>query len=213
MKISLCSACRQRTHIGLCLGVEIGDRQFGARGAEMPGAAIGKAVLIGNADNKALFAAQRCHDILLNRNRPLPRAFPSWTLMRSHAILRRRLRLSAAPRPAWRSAWCRRVGRTSRAGRRLLNRHGQHLRQPGQAVALGRGRGIARTGDRAHLLQQLVARVRLRHKGRKRLYRALGLKLEYEELVPHHTLNSASDSRMSCWRATFNASAQRWSSI
>ncbi len=80
------------------------------------------------------------------------------------------------------------VRRDGRGSRRLLNRRRQHLRQPGQAVALGGERAIARADDRAHLLQQFLPRVRLRHQGRKRLHRALTLELQHEELVPHQRL-------------------------
>jgi hypothetical protein len=54
MKMSLCSAAASGR---LRLSIEIGDRQFGARGAEVSGAAVRKTVLVGDADNKALFAA------------------------------------------------------------------------------------------------------------------------------------------------------------
>ena len=51
--------------------------------------------------------------------------------------------------------------------------------------ALGGGQRIARAGDGTHLLKQFGPRVRIRHKARKHLDRALGLELENEELVPH----------------------------
>ena len=58
--------CHQRTHIGLGLGIEIGDRELSALGAEVACAAIGKAVLVGDADDEALLGAQRGHIILLS---------------------------------------------------------------------------------------------------------------------------------------------------
>ena len=64
-----------------------------------------------------------------------------------------------------------------------------------------------------HLFEQLLARVAGPAHGMQAPHRAFRLELQHIELVTTSALNSASDSCRSCWRATFNASAQRWSNI
>jgi hypothetical protein len=92
-------------------------------------------MLIGNAVTQAFLAAERRQGFLLKQR---PRA----------VSVQLRIRPGGCP-----------DARGSAEGReqlRLSNRHAQHLRQPGQAVAFGCGQRIARAGDRAHLLQQLL---------------------------------------------------------
>jgi hypothetical protein len=63
------------------------------------GAAIRKTVLIGDADNKAFFAAQRVHDILPGRDQALPDAISSWGLMTLAPYSASRLFASALLKP------------------------------------------------------------------------------------------------------------------
>ena len=50
---------RQRLDVGPCLVVEPGHRELGAAVAEHAGAAVGDAVLVGDADHQALAAAEQ----------------------------------------------------------------------------------------------------------------------------------------------------------
>ena len=84
---------------------------------------------------------------------------------------------------------------------------------PARRSRFGGDRGTARADDRLHLLQQLLPRIRSGTMDASASTARSGSSCSTKNWSRTSALNSASDRCMSCWRATFSASAQRWSNI